>query len=71
MYGHTAVYHKASSTIYVYGGYVYKGDQWSISHDLYAYDIINREWNLLAPEVLSEVGVILVSQIYSKEKWEL
>ncbi|XP_041369444.1 multiple epidermal growth factor-like domains protein 8 [Gigantopelta aegis] len=54
MYGHTAVFHKASSTIYVYGGYVYKGDQWSISHDLFAYDIVAREWNLLAPEVLSE-----------------
>ncbi len=50
MYGHSAVFHKASNTIYVYGGFTYKSDSWYVSHDLFAYDVAESMWSLLVPE---------------------
>ncbi|CAG2100157.1 unnamed protein product [Medioppia subpectinata] len=44
LYGHSAVYHSQSNTIYVFGGVVYDMDKTSISGDLYGFDVNNSVW---------------------------
>ncbi|KAL5012356.1 hypothetical protein ScPMuIL_010907 [Solemya velum] len=49
LYGHSAVYHEHSNTIYIFGGQMYKSDRFYISDELYTYDVQNKRWNLLQP----------------------
>nr|KAG5710511.1 hypothetical protein BaRGS_013157 [Batillaria attramentaria] len=54
LYGHSAIYNEASDTIYVYGGYLFSADRWSISQELYTYGVHDHEWNRLYPAEHSE-----------------
>lgn len=46
IYGHSAVYHSASQSVYVFGGYVYQdNDRTKISNKLYALNMMFRQWS--------------------------
>jgi len=57
IYGHTAVYHSQSSSIYVYGGIIYDVDRTIISGDLYALHLTTNLWFRLPPdEQINPIG---------------
>ena len=56
MYGHSAVYHKPSQAIYVFGGYEYQTDKNIPSSNLYTIDVTRKQWNVLPPEPNNKVG---------------
>lgn len=46
IYGHSAVYHSVSQSVYVFGGYVYQdNDRTKISNKLYALNMMFRQWS--------------------------
>ena len=55
LYGHSAVYHADSDTIYVFGGFEYMTDKTLASGNLYGLDIKRKIWSLLSPEVGNKV----------------
>ena len=56
MYGHSAVYHRHSNAIYVFGGYEYQTDKNVPSSNLYTIDVGRGQWNVLPPELDNRVG---------------
>ena len=65
LYGHTAVYHFTYKAIYVFGGYEYQTDGNKPSDNLYALQLSNLSWQLLAPHPSSKVSESLVSVLCS------
>ena len=55
IYGHSAVYHENSDTIYVFGGFEYLTDRTIASGNLYALDLRRPAWSLLSPEENNKV----------------
>ena len=55
LYGHSAVYHEKSDTIYVFGGFEYLTDKTIASGNLYALDLRRPAWSLLSPEENNKV----------------
>ena len=47
IYGHTAVFHVSTRSLYVYGGMLYKVDKVAPSNELYALHLPSRRWSLL------------------------
>ena len=56
MYGHSAVYHRPSNAIYVFGGYEYQTDKNVPSSNLYTIDVGRGQWNVLPPDLDNRVG---------------
>ena len=55
VYGHSAVYHEYSNSIYVHGGYEYMTDRATVSSNLYVLDLhgassYNASWSVLPPD---------------------
>ena len=50
LYGHSAVFHKQSNAIYVFGGMEYQTDQNQASSNVYALDFRKYAWNILQSE---------------------
>ena len=50
LYGHSAVYHEASDTIYVFGGVEYLTDKTVPTAHLYGLDVRRKIWSLLSYE---------------------
>ena len=55
LYGHSAVYHGKSDTIYVFGGFEYLTDRTIASGNLYALDLRRLVWSLLSPQENNKV----------------
>ena len=55
LYGHSAVFHEPSDTIYVFGGFEYLTDKTVASANLYALDVTRPVWSLLSPEEYNKV----------------
>ncbi|XP_035828225.1 multiple epidermal growth factor-like domains protein 8 [Aplysia californica] len=55
VYGHSAVFHPEYNCVYIYGGYLFRSDEWSVSKELYSFDVKDKMWNMLYPEVYSEL----------------
>ena len=47
IYGHSAVFHISTRSLYIYGGMVYKVDRVAASNQLYALHLPSRRWSLL------------------------
>lgn len=47
IYGHTAVYHELTETVYIYGGMLLKHDNPVVSDELFAFDLNDKQWNNL------------------------
>jgi len=47
IYGHSAVYHQQSDTIYVFGGMIYESHQVLMSNRLYSFNIPKKRWSVL------------------------
>ncbi|ODM98691.1 Multiple epidermal growth factor-like domains protein 8 [Orchesella cincta] len=47
IYGHSAVYHHHSDTIYVFGGMIYESHQVIMSNRLYSFHIPKKRWSVL------------------------
>lgn len=43
LFGHSAVFHNATSAIYLYGGYVVTAESAGLSNDLYNVQLIKRQ----------------------------
>ena len=57
LFGHSAVFHKGTDTIYVFGGYEYQTDKTVTSSNLYGLDIKDKSWSPLPPEVGNRVRI--------------
>lgn len=55
LYGHSAVFDDKTETIYVFGGYLYRSEDWYVSQELFTLDIKVKMWNMLQPEENSKV----------------
>lgn len=50
LYGHTTAYHAAAQTLYVFGGCEFRyGYGTEVSNRMFALDVANRVWNVVAP----------------------
>lgn len=49
LYGHSAVYHEATDSLYVFGGFRFHVELAAPSPELYSLHCPDRTWSLLAP----------------------
>lgn len=49
LYGHSAVYHEATDSLYVFGGFRFHVELAAPSSELYSLHCPDRTWSLLAP----------------------
>jgi hypothetical protein len=61
IYGHSAVYHRPSNSIYIHGGYEYLTDRATVSSNLYVLDLgdtsnKNASWSVVPPDLGNRVS---------------
>ncbi|XP_063423029.1 multiple epidermal growth factor-like domains protein 8 [Mytilus trossulus] len=64
LYGHTAVHHEDTQSIYIYGGILYRSPRVNLSEsprvvlsdELYSFDLVSKRWNNLQSTRNSEEG---------------
>lgn len=56
LYGHSAVFHASSNTIYTFGGFEYLTDKTVATSNLYGLDLNRPIWTLLSPESENRVS---------------
>lgn len=57
IYGHSAVYDHSTQTVYIFGGYLFRSDQWYVSRELLTLDARVKKWNMLYPDLHSDVRI--------------
>lgn len=57
LYGHSAVYHEATDSLYVFGGFRFHVELAAPSPELYSLHCPDRTWSLLAPSQGAKVRV--------------
>lgn len=62
LYGHSAVYHEATDSLYVFGGFRFHVELAAPSPELYSLHCPDRTWSLLAPSQGAKVRTAGCSQ---------
>lgn len=61
LYGHSAVYHEATDSLYVFGGFRFHVELAAPSPELYSLHCPDRTWSLLAPSQGAKVRTAAVA----------